>query len=69
MAADDIRSMSVAELRERETAVRKEIVHLQLARHTRRLERPSELHGKKKQLAQVLTQLTQKMRAAQQGAD
>ena len=57
MPADKIKSMSPDELRAREHELRETLARLHMKRHARRLEKPSELHTAKKDLARVLTAL------------
>jgi ribosomal protein L29 len=52
--------MSVEELRSRERELRETLARLHIKRHARRLEKPSELHAAKKDLARVLTELSHK---------
>jgi len=52
--------MSVEELKSREAELRETLARLHMKRHARRLEKPSELHAAKKDLARVLTELSQK---------
>lgn len=60
MADAGLRGMSVEELRNRERELRETLARLHMKRHARRLEKPSELHAAKRDLARVLTELSQK---------
>jgi ribosomal protein L29 len=60
MADAGLRGLSVEELRSRERELRETLARLHMKRHARRLEKPSELHAAKKDLARVLTELSQK---------
>jgi len=60
MADAGLREMSVEELKSREAELRETLARLHMKRHARRLEKPSELHAAKKDLARVLTELSQK---------
>jgi len=60
MADPGLRGLSVEELRGRERELRETLARLQMKRHARRLEKPSELHAAKKDLARVLTELSRK---------
>jgi ribosomal protein L29 len=67
MADTGLRGMSVEELRSRERELRETLARLHMKRHARRLEKPSELHAAKKDLARVLTALSQKRIATASG--
>jgi ribosomal protein L29 len=60
MADAGLRGMTVEELKGRETELRETLARLHMKRHARRLEKPSELHAAKKDLARVLTELSRK---------
>ena len=51
------KTQSPDELRARERELRETLARLHMKRHARRLEKPSELHAAKKDLARVLTAL------------
>jgi ribosomal protein L29 len=57
MADAGLREKSVEELQAREGELRETLARLHMKRHARRLEKPSELHAAKKDLARVLTEL------------
>jgi large subunit ribosomal protein L29 len=67
MAEKSIRQLTREELEGREKELRETLARLQMKRHARRLEKPSELHAAKKDLARVLTVLRQKRGAAASG--
>jgi ribosomal protein L29 len=67
MADTALRGMSVEELQGRERELRETLARLHMKRHARRLEKPSELHAAKKDLARVLTALSQKRIATASG--
>jgi ribosomal protein L29 len=60
MAAEKIQQLSTEELRTRERELRETLARLHMKRHARRLEKPSELHVAKKDLARVLTAINAK---------
>ena len=60
MADAGVRGMSVEELQGRERELHETLARLHMKRHARRLEKPSELHAAKKDLARVLTELSRK---------
>ena len=64
MPADKLGQLSVEELRGKETELRETLARLHMKRHARRLEKPSELHAAKKDLARVLTAMNAKAGAA-----
>ena len=64
MPADNFAKLSVEELRGKETELRETLARLHMKRHARRLEKPSELHAAKKDLARVLTAMNAKAGAA-----
>jgi ribosomal protein L29 len=64
MPADKLDKLSVEELRGKETELRETLARLHMKRHARRLEKPSELHAAKKDLARVLTAMNAKAGAA-----
>lgn len=64
MADTGLRGMTIEELRGRERELRETLARLHMKRHARRLEKPSELLAAKKDLARVLTALSQKRIAA-----
>ena len=51
------KTQSPDDLRARERELRETLARLQMKRHARRLDKPSELHAAKKDLARVLTAL------------
>ena len=55
--AEKTQQLSPDELRARERELRDTLARLHMKRHARRLEKPSELHTAKKDLARVLTAL------------
>jgi ribosomal protein L29 len=55
MSAEKVQRLSMDELRVRERELRETLARLHMKRHARRLEKPSELHAAKKDLARVLT--------------
>jgi len=64
MADTGLRGMTIEELRGRELELRETLARLHMKRHARRLEKPSELRAAKKDLARVLTAVSQKRMAA-----
>ena len=60
MAAEKLQQQSTEELRVREREVRETLARLHMKRHARRLEKPSELHAAKKDLARILTAINAK---------
>jgi large subunit ribosomal protein L29 len=67
MADGGLKAMSVEELQGRERELRETLARLHMKRHARRLEKPSELHTAKKDLARVLTVLSEKRIATARG--
>jgi large subunit ribosomal protein L29 len=67
MAEINLRSMSVEELHGRARDLRETLARLHMKRHARRLEKPSEMHAAKKDLARVLTILSEKRIATVRG--
>ena len=67
MADADFKGMAVDELRNRERELRETLARLHMKRHARRLEKPSELRTAKKDLARVLTVLSEKRIATARG--
>ena len=67
MAEKSIGQLTTDELRKREIELRETLARLHMKRHARRLEKPSELHAAKKDLARVLTALRRKERAPGRG--
>ena len=63
MQAEDLRAMSVGELEVKEDELRENLARLTMKRHARRLDRSSDLDAAKRDLARVLTVLTQKRAA------
>ena len=57
MSAEKLKQLSKDELRVREHELRETLARLHMKRHARRLEKPSEMHVAKKDLARVLTAL------------
>jgi ribosomal protein L29 len=64
MAAEKVQQLSTEELRARERELRETLARLHMKRHARRLEKPSELHVAKKDLARVLTAINAKAAGA-----
>jgi large subunit ribosomal protein L29 len=67
MRAEELRSMSIEELVEKEAELRETLARLAMKRYARRLDRTSDLKVAKKDLARVLTVLTQTRRTATEG--
>ena len=66
MRAEELRSLSLAQLEAKEGELRDSLTRLVMKRHARRLDRSSDLEATKRDLARVLTILTEK-RAASAG--
>jgi ribosomal protein L29 len=66
MQVKDLRSMTLAQLEAKEGELRESLSRLVMKRHARRLDRSSDLEAAKRDLARVLTILTEK-RAAPSG--
>ena len=64
MAGEKLQQLSVEELRTKELELRETLARLHMKRHARRLEKPSELHAAKKDLARVLTVMNAKKATA-----
>ena len=64
MAAEKIQQLSIEELRAKELELREALARLHMKRHARRLEKPSELHAAKRDLARVLTAISAKKSTA-----
>lgn len=67
MSDPGLRGMTVDELQGRASELRETLARLHMKRHARRLEKPSELHVAKKDLARVLTVLSEKRIATARG--
>jgi ribosomal protein L29 len=59
MLAKDLRAMPLKELTAKETELRENLARLTMKRHARRLDRSSDLEAAKRDLARVLTVLTE----------
>ena len=68
MELDELRQMSVADLRIKEREVREEIFHFRLKLRTNQLENPGNYKKARKELARLLTVIREKAPAAQ-GSD
>ena len=64
----DFGALSADELHTREVVLRETLARLGMQRHSRRLDRTSDLNATKKDLARVLTALAAKRHATQEGA-
>ena len=64
----ELRAMSPAELTGRENELREELAKLQMQRYARRLDKSSTLGDRKKDLARVLSIMSEKRRGDAQGA-
>ena len=62
MKASELRELTVAELRDKETALSEQLFALRLQKVTGQLEKSSKVKSAKKELARVLTVLGEKRR-------
>lgn len=58
--ASDLRSLTIDELRQEEGNLKKELFNLRFQRTTGEIENPMRIHMVRKQIARVLTVLTEK---------
>ena len=65
----ELRSLSAAELKEKEGELRVELSRLQMKRHARRLDKTSDLKAKKRELARLLTIVAEKRKVAAGGVE
>jgi len=65
----ELRSLSAAELKEKEGELRVELSRLQMKRHARRLDKTSDLQAKKRELARLLTISAEKRKSGAGGVD
>jgi large subunit ribosomal protein L29 len=68
MTLNELRSLSVQQLRDRAAEEREALARLSMKRHARRLDKSSDLGLAKKNLARVLTVLREKARTEEEGA-
>lgn len=64
MTAEELRAMTVQELRDQETELAERLFSYRLQRVTGQLEKPSKVREAKRDLARVLTVLNEKQREA-----
>lgn len=67
MKPSELRAMTVEELREKEKELRKELFNLRFRLATGELENPMRIRSVRKDIARVLTIITEKMRTPVQG--
>jgi large subunit ribosomal protein L29 len=68
MATSELLNLGIDELSRRADELREALFQDQLKRRTGTLEKPNERTGRRRELARVLTVLTQKQKAAKQEA-
>jgi large subunit ribosomal protein L29 len=64
MQAKELRALTVEQLATREGEMRENLARLSMKRYARRLDRTSDLEAAKRDLARLLTVLTEKRRAS-----
>ena len=69
MELDELRQMSVEELGVKEREVREELFRLRLKLRTNQLDNATTYRQARKELARILTLMTQKQREAAKGGD
>lgn len=67
MRPSDLRAMTVEELREKEKELRKELFNLRFRLATGEVENPMRIRSIRKDIARVLTVMTEKMKNPAQG--
>lgn len=67
MRPSDLRAMTVEELREKEKELRKELFNLRFRLATGEVENPMQIRSVRKDIARVLTIITEKMKNPVQG--
>lgn len=67
MRPSDLRAMTVEELREKEKELRKELFNLRFRLATGEVENPMRIRSVRKDIAKVLTIMTEKMKNPVQG--
>lgn len=67
MRPSDLRAMTVEELREKEKELRKELFNLRFRLATGEVENPMRIRSIRKDIARVLTVMTEKMKNPVQG--
>ncbi|MES2571353.1 MAG: 50S ribosomal protein L29 [Verrucomicrobiota bacterium] len=65
MKIKEIRELSVAELGARKREIKEEVFHLRVQQQSGQLEKPSQLHALRKEVARIETVLTQKSKPAE----
>lgn len=65
MRPEDFRKLSAGDLNKREAELREQVVRLTLKRNARRLDKPGELVGARRDLARVLTIKNERARAGE----
>ncbi|MDB6153801.1 MAG: ribosomal protein [Chthoniobacteraceae bacterium] len=65
MKIKEIRELSVAELGARRREIKEEVFHLRVQQQSGQLEKPSQLHTLRKEVARIETVLNQKAKSAE----